>query len=228
METKILKIENLSFRFDKKQKYLFHNISTKFLSKQINFITGPNGSGKSTLFKILQGKVNQNEEISGYIYIEKQKHSLNNYKNLKNLQLHTTEVKQNFDLMLASNFTFKQNLQLANLPAKPKLSKLPEYIPIKNIINNLNINLDKPIHFLSGGQRQILAILMALQKTDTILLLDEPTAALDEENTKNVITFLNDLAQKTDLIIIVICHDKQIISTHHPSTCFNLKTLPHQ
>jgi ABC-type lipoprotein export system ATPase subunit len=68
---------------------------------------------------------------------------------------------------------------------------------------------------LSGGQRQILAILMALQKSASILLLDEPTAALDDKNSSMVMSFLNELlATDKNLTVLIICHDKELVDTY--------------
>jgi ABC-type lipoprotein export system ATPase subunit len=90
-------------------------------------------------------------------------------------------------------------------------------------MHEFNLNLKKNVQQLSGGQKQILAIMMALQKPTQILLLDEPTAALDEKNTHMVIQFLNTLAQERNLIIIIITHDKELTQTYAHNRTITIK-----
>lgn len=78
------------------------------------------------------------------------------------------------------------------------------------LVDRFHIDRKKPVHLLSGGQRQILALLMVLQTPIDYLLLDEPTATLDEENAEMVFEFLQGLTQE-GLTIFVVCHDKDLV-----------------
>ena len=66
------------------------------------------------------------------------------------------------------------------------------------------------MHQLSGGQRQILALMMKLQGNPGLLLLDEPTAALDEENAGLVFDFLKGLP----LTVLAVCHDEELVERY--------------
>ncbi len=132
----------------------------------------------------------------------------------KNITSQIKMVVQKFDLMLADQFSFKQNLQLASLPEHPFLAPLPNHQPLPSLIERFGIDFEKPVYLLSGGQRQILAILMALQKPTKILLLDEPTAALDEKNATMVMEFLKALISSISLTILIICHDKELVKRY--------------
>ena len=74
------------------------------------------------------------------------------------------------------------------------------------------VNLDKDIlkkfpSQLSGGQIQRIVIAIALSRDIKILLLDEPTTALDEENKNNVITLIDEIKEKLNILILFVTHD---------------------
>jgi ABC-type lipoprotein export system ATPase subunit len=211
-----MKIKNLTFTFDKKQKiFFFKDMSVEFASNQIHFIQGKNGVGKSTLFNILQGKfptdgfIEGSVEINGTVY----KAHKNGFDQV--FISHVKTVQQNYASMLADQFTFIENLQLAALPQYPSLRPLPEIHNLPDFLNEIGIDINKPVYLLSGGQKQILAILMAMQKPTKLLLLDEPFAALDEKNAGLVMEFLNYLiSQSPSLTILMISHDSDLIKKY--------------
>lgn len=209
-----LVIENLSFSFNKRSFKFFDNLSISFPEKSMHFVRGRNGVGKSTLFRLLRAKIGSNEEIAGQVcvggicYDLQQMYEEDRYINEIKM------VQQKFDLMLADQLTFVENLKLANLPHMPMLVPLPTHKAMPDLIDRFNISMETPVFRLSGGQRQILTILMSLQKPTKVLLLDEPTAALDDKNTGMVMQFLHDLVETTGLTIIIICHDKEVIEKY--------------
>ena len=116
--------------------------------------------------------------------------------------------------MMAYQFTFDKNLQLANLPSRPTLGALPGFTDYAVLLVHFAIDSRKPVHLLSGGQRQILAIIMMLQKKCRVLLLDEPTAALDASNAALVFAFIKDLVASTGMTVFIISHDKELVETY--------------
>ncbi len=223
-----LKIEQLTFKFHNQSNYFFHNISLRFEANQLHFIQGKNGSGKSTFFRILQGKIYDNERLEGTLYVNNQKYAISNSQfNNKKLTQYIKMVQQKFDTMIADQFTFEQNLQLAQLATYPGLKTLPTNNPFEHILKQFAIDKKKPAHLLSGGQRQILTILMVLQKPTHILLLDEPTAALDEKNAQIVLQFLTFLSQSMGLTILIISHDKELIKTYAQSKYIEIQEHEH-
>ncbi len=211
MKKEGLVLNNVSFSFDKDSPPLFSDTSAHFEHRIIHFIRGRNGSGKSTLLRLLQGKIYNKEIAHGNLELEDRKYNLQDPKQLRLLLLQVALVKQNFDSMLVDSFTFKDNIRFVHMNRFPGIGMLPTKISVSNIIDHFSIPIDTPVKFLSGGQRQILVIIMMLQKPKKVLLLDEPTAALDEKNTQMVITFLRELCQLTNIIIIIVSHDKEIV-----------------
>ena len=141
-----------------------------------------------------------------------------------NISSQVKTVVQDINKMIVNAMTVEENLRLAHLPTYPRLIPLSHNINLSTIMKDFGINqLTTNVQQLSGGQKQILAIMMALQKPTQILLLDEPTAALDEKNTHIVIQFLTDLAKTLDLIIIIITHDKELTTTYAKDRTVTIK-----
>lgn len=208
-----LKIENVSFKFGTSQPDFFKNVSLAFEPGSIHFIQGKNGSGKSTLFRILQGNIAESEILTGSFSLDTTQHTINRNKVSASFTKQVKTVVQQVREMIADQFTVGQNLQLAQLNAYPGLQKLTKQDTLPNILRSNGVNLETPAHQLSGGQKQILAIMMALQRPTRILLLDEPTAALDPRNAHMVMQSLQELAHKRDLIILVITHERELVHT---------------
>jgi putative ABC transport system ATP-binding protein len=218
-------IRNLSFKFnDKKSEYFFKNLSVEFIPNTVNFIQGDNGVGKSTLFNIVQGTIDEHASLDGSITLDGVTYTAHNNQLAHALTQQVHTVQQQYDRMIANQFTFMENLQLANLPMYPTLQSLP-HATLFDIIKPLGIDMRKPVHFLSGGQRQLLAILMALQKPTKLLLLDEPTATLDKKNAHLVMQSLFQLAAQLRVTMLIICHDKELVAQYAKGNSFVMRQL---
>jgi peptide/nickel transport system ATP-binding protein len=82
---------------------------------------------------------------------------------------------------------------------------------VLNLVGLDNTVLNKFPTQLSGGQIQRIVIAIALSRNIKLLLLDEPTTALDEENKKNIINLINDLKNRLNILILFVTHDIESI-----------------
>jgi len=217
-----MQINNLSFKFNRNAKPFFSDLSFEIQSKTVQFLQGKNGSGKSTLFRILQGALEQQEVVDGTINIDAVTYQINNSQTRNAYSHFVRHVQQDFDRMLADQLNFKENLALASMPRYPGLHGIKS-VTLPPIVSHFGIDSTKPAYLLSGGQRQILAILMVLQKPTKVLLLDEPTAALDEKNSHLVIQFLQELVATSNLTILIITHDKELVKAYAHGTYLMLE-----
>lgn len=206
-----LKIENVTFKFDEFEKDFFKNINLSFESGIIHFIQGKNGVGKSTFFNILQGNISEQAQVTGNFFLDEKLYAI--HKNKVNIIFtkHVKTVVQQVREMIADQFTVGQNIQLAKLNTYPGLQKLAQQKDLPEILRSCGMDLDTPVSQLSGGQKQVLAIIMALQKPTYVLLLDEPTAALDQKNSYMVMQCLQQLTQKYNLIVLMITHESELV-----------------
>lgn len=211
-----MQINTLSFKFNSTDTaYFFKELSLKLQRNQVYFLQGDNGIGKSTFFSLLRGQKFTTSFLDASITIGSATYTARNNTLPEEFTTHVRMVRQDFNAMIADQFTFMENLQLANLSTYPSLRALPS-ATLSPIINALAIDLNKPAYLLSGGQRQILAILMTLQKHTKVLLLDEPTAALDRHNAQALMRQLHTLAEKLGITMIIICHDEHLVAEFGP------------
>ena len=168
---------------------------------------GPSGSGKTTLLNILGLLENP---INGSIVI--------NSKNCNSMSLEQKTLfrRQNIGYIFQNNqlledFTVIENvaipLILNNFPKRRALSKAKEILKTFGLMDKVNF---KP-GTLSGGEQQRVAIARAIIKKPFILLADEPTGSLDEENTKKVMQIIFSIVNEFDIALALATHNLDII-----------------
>ena len=167
---------------------------------------GPSGCGKSTLLNIL-GCIDI-PDSGEYIIGDKEVNfkRLNSLSEVRNKKI--SFVFQNFALI--KDFTVLDNVAL---PLKFRgISRKERQRVAKKYLKELEIEdlESKSIRELSGGQQQRVAIARALAQETDIILADEPTGALDEENTNKIMNVLKELNIKFGKTIIMVTHDKQV------------------
>ena len=167
-------------------------------------LLGHNGAGKSTLIKVLSGAYKRD---SGEIYIKGEKVEINNPRDAKRYGIET--IYQT--LALADNVDAAANLFLGR-ELKTKWGTLDDAAmeaAAREVMGRLNPNFRRfkePVKKLSGGQRQSVAIARAIHFNANILIMDEPTAALGPQETKQVADLTLQL-KKTGIGIFLISHD---------------------
>ena len=193
---KAVKIKNLYFKYDK--EWVLENINFELEDKEFMAIIGPNGGGKTTLLKLLLGFLTPTKgEIKIYNKPPKENREIIGY-----VPQHT-----NFSLDLPIT-VFDIVLQGRLKKGKFFYSK-EDKEKAKEILNSLNIyNLaNKKIKDLSGGQRQKVLIARALVSEPKILMMDEPTSAIDPKGQKEIL----DMIESFNITRIVVSHDIKIL-----------------
>jgi D-xylose transport system ATP-binding protein len=197
----IVEMNNISKSFNGVQA--LKDVSINLKKNEVVGIVGHNGAGKSTLIKILSGAIRKD---SGTILINKSPVYLAGPKVARNLGIET--IYQ--DLALAGNLDVTANFFLGNEKSRYfflRNSLMRE--EAKRVLQELKIRIESytvPVDFLSGGQRQAIAIGRAIYNKANVLVMDEPTAALGIEETRRVGELINQL-KKQDVGIFLISHD---------------------
>jgi len=111
------------------------------------------------------------------------------------------------------NTTILKNIQYGNKMTEPEINELIKKLNIENIFKNLENGLNSEVGIngdnLSGGQRQMVYFLRCIGKKNKIIILDEPTAAVDKNNTENIVRAIKELCNNTTVIFIT--HDEGIL-----------------
>ena len=195
----MIEIKNLNYSYTNTP--VLKNISFDIIEKEIVGLLGLSGSGKTTLLKILSGLL---EADSGAYTIE----SFTAYEKGKRNPILTHELGVVFqDYNLFMHLTVIDNLVLPYRLKYKKSKKESQEVAIQLLAQfGLEEHLNKYPNECSGGQQQRIAIARALILNPRVLLIDEPTAALDQENTMIVSELLQNLNKK-GLTVVVITHD---------------------
>jgi putative tryptophan/tyrosine transport system ATP-binding protein len=186
-----------------------NGVDLKIIEKEFLVIVGSNGSGKTTLLNLIAGSV---LPTSGRIDIDG-----NNVTKLADYQRSEwiARVFQNPLSGTASDLSILDNFRLAAIRTKAKGLKIgideKFKSQVKDKIATLGMGLEnkaeQPMGTLSGGQRQALTLLMSVMDTCKVLLLDEPTAALDPRSANIVMTTADKLINDFGLTAILVTHN---------------------
>lgn len=202
-----VKFENISFQYSTNHKKVFDNANFQVnTNNRIIGITGLSGNGKSTFAKLL---LKMYKPEAGTIYIDgiDIKDVDTNY-----IRKHITYISQNsklFDKKIVENVFYG----CTDGPICQKhLEEILKYDKIRELYKNMDIHEKSAGSLgenLSGGQRQITNIISGLVNPSKILILDEPTNALDPDLKKELLQIIMDF-KKYKNCIIIITHDADV------------------
>jgi ABC-2 type transport system ATP-binding protein len=189
-----IEVINLSKSY--KTKKAVNNINFKINENEIVGLLGPNGCGKTTTIGMILGLL---KPTSGQVLI--------NGKNIENNKISILH-KMNFIspyIELPKKLTVKQNLivygKLYNIQ---NLNQRINFLSEKLRLGDL---LDKITGELSSGQKNRVSLAKALINDPTVLLLDEPTAALDPETADFIRTFLEKYKEEKKISVLLASHN---------------------
>jgi cobalt ABC transporter, ATP-binding protein len=178
MDDVILKAENIHYSYDSDKKAL-KGVSLDIHEKERLVILGANGSGKSTFFLNINGVLKPER---GAVYY---KDRLIDKSGIKELRKNVGIVFQDADNQIIASSVRAEvsfgpmNLGLSREEVKKRVDDALNYMNIHHLI-------DRPPHYLSGGEKKRVSIADIIAMDSKIIIFDEPTASLDP---KNVVIF---------------------------------------
>ena len=201
----MLKLKNIykSYRYGKNKKIILDNINIDFKNNEMVFILGLSGSGKSTLLNIIAGNLKSD---SGEIYLDNEcitKYNdkyMNYYRNSM-----IGYIYQDYNLI--DYLSVIDNILLGYTDGMSK-------VEIDGLLKQLDI-YDKKytrVSKLSGGEKQRVAIARSLVNNPDIILADEPTGALDSENSIKIMDILKKISKNK--LVIIVSHDNNLANTY--------------
>lgn len=195
-------------------KIIFNNVRPKhentYLPKKINIeikggtkvcIIGEIGTGKTSILKILAGLKN----YIGEVYVDDYDFKNFHYETITDNIIYISQHPKLF------NRTILENISYGTKYTEKETMKLLTKFGIENFFDKFEkgiyTNVGKEGGKLSGGQKQIIALIRAIIHQKKIILLDEPTSSLDTETKKIFTDLIQSIKDKT---IVVVTHDKTI------------------
>ncbi|MDR2823160.1 MAG: ABC transporter ATP-binding protein [Mycoplasmataceae bacterium] len=164
-------------------------------------ILGPSGSGKTTLLNIISG---MDTASYGYTIVAKENLIKMNSAQLTDFRRRNLGyIFQQYGLL--PNLTVRENVEIGYNLQKD----VEKRINIDELLKTINIfdQRNKYPHELSGGQQQRVSIARSMAKNPTIIFGDEPTGAIDEAMSKNIMQLFVDINKKFGTTIIIVTHN---------------------
>ena len=199
-----LELQNIYYRYKGADKDVLKDINCTFEEGKLNAIVGPSGSGKTTLLSIMAGL---DEPTDGSIFL--------NGKDLKEMDLDEYR-RDNVSMIFQAFQLFPLLTALENVSFPMEYKGIPKEEAIEKgqeVLNSIGIDEDKQSRYpsnLSGGEQQRVAIGRTLATGAKVILADEPTGNLDDENSDRIIDILKQLAHEEGFCVIIVTHDMEI------------------
>lgn len=204
----MIKLHNISktFKTASSSQQILKNVDFSVMPEDFITIAGPSGCGKSTLLSIISlllppddGKITYNGvnvDFSSQAQLEQMRDK------------YTGLIFQNPNLISSLNV-----LENVLLPANyKKLGKKATIEKAKKLLSDVGLSekTNADVSKLSGGEMQRVSIARALINEPKVLFCDEPTGALDQETSQQILKLLLEIARKNKSAIVMVTHDNDI------------------
>lgn len=200
-----INLNNIDFKYDESEKYLFKNLNIVIPQNSSLALIGKSGVGKSTLGDIIMGVLSPTK---GEVIIGKHNIADNHVKRSWNSRIgYVPQETYILDDSIKHNIALGEDDEKIN---EKKITEILTLLELENIIDRSDSGLDMILGEngvkLSGGQKQRIGIARALYTNPSVLILDEATSFLDIGSEEKIISILKKLKDK--ITIIFITHKK--------------------
>lgn len=200
----MLKIENLSYRYQSREQNTLKNINLSLAAGEMLLLAGRSGCGKSTLIKAISGLLGSEErgELQGKIYLTGE--DVTTWPPEKIGQLVGTVYQSPDDQLFAMTVADEVGFALENQGEAEAVirQKVSETLAMVGLAGFEGYS----IHKLSGGQRQRLALASILITRPRLLILDEPVSQMNPQGVQSFMQLLVKLNQEAGIAILMVEH----------------------
>ncbi|HEX6194526.1 MAG TPA: ATP-binding cassette domain-containing protein [Jiangellaceae bacterium] len=199
-----IRTENIAKNFE--AVVALEDVSIELQRGEVLGLIGDNGAGKSTLIKILTGF---HRPDSGRIFINGEQVTPRSPSHARSLGIETVyqDLALVNELPVYMNMFLNKELRRGRLPLlnKRKMKQMA-----REHLDDMGVQLSSvgtEVTFLSGGQRQAIAVARAVYSDASIFLLDEPLAAMGAKESAIILNLIRDLKRKGDVSMMLIAHN---------------------
>ena len=203
----IILLKNIYKKYKETTTWVLNNINFVVEEKKYIFICGPSGVGKSTLLHIL-GLMDK--PTQGEVWFLNKKVDFNK-NNLSELRLNNIGFVFQFHYLL-EHLNVKENILLPKWVKDKKnfsnntdkyIEEYIEFLGIKHLLNRYPYEL-------SGGEQQRVSLARALVNKPKVVIADEPTGNLDQDNALNIVSLMRNFIDKYGTSFVVATHNIQL------------------
>lgn len=212
MEHVLLSMQHISKSYPGVQA--LDDVSLRLDRGQILALAGENGAGKSTLMKILSGSVTPS---GGTILLDGEEVSFSNPRQALDAGISIMYQELNY----LNDLSIAENIFVGRLPQNGLLNKI-DYSRLHKdcsaLLERVGLHHDPftRVRELSVAEKQLVEIAKAISRNIRILIMDEPTSALNEEETKNLFRIIRELAAQKIAIIYISHRMEEIFEISDP------------
>lgn len=189
MNKPIITVKNVTKTANSRQ--LLTDINFSVVAGSLVSIIGPNGAGKSTLMNIILGI---DTDYTGSV-------SVSSNERIQYIPQLTTDDQYQLPISVAEYLLIGSCWLFSGLRQQPNFVNALDHVGLSADI------LQQSFHELSGGERQRVAIARALLTDPTVLVLDEPLAAVDYASRKGLYELIRHLQQDHNITVLLVSHD---------------------
>ena len=201
----MIKVKNLSKSFN--NQLVLDNISIEIKKGDFISIVGPSGAGKTTFLNIL-GTIDEYDK-NPKTSILFNNIDITNLDDDKLSSFRNKEIGFIFQFhQLLPELTAQENILLPSMIGKRSEKESHENLTKLSSILEINHILNKKPEFISGGEKQRVAVARALINSPSILLADEPTGNLDSKNAEKIQKLFKKINKELNVTIVLVTHNK--------------------
>jgi ABC-type multidrug transport system fused ATPase/permease subunit len=194
-------LQDIYFTYENKRP-VFNNLNIVIPIGRVTIIEGDNGSGKSTLIRLL---LKYHRPQCGEIFINGVPYSAIGHDAIRKFVAYIPQMPILLNRTVFQNVTYGHDAV-----TREEVGELIKNVGLEGFLASLPNGLDTDVgvygSYLSGGQRQIIWILKTMLARPSVIIMDEPTASVDEDNKVLVVNLLKRMMSEGNTVIMVT-HD---------------------
>ncbi|WP_028829801.1 cell division ATP-binding protein FtsE [Proteocatella sphenisci] len=201
----MIKFENVSKKYEKKDKFALKDVNININRGDFVFLVGSSGAGKSTFIKLL---LREEVPSEGTLVVNEKDVASLSPRTIPKFRRNMGVVFQDFRLL--PNKTVYENIAFAMEITQQKKRDIRRKVPVALSLVGLSDKAKSYPNQLSGGEQQRVGIARAIINNPVILIADEPTGNLDPQNADEIMEILQDINRRGTTVIIAT-HAKEIV-----------------